>query len=211
MLPASDLAWFALAALIMVLTPGPNMVYLVSRSLSQGRAAGVTSLFGVAAGFLMHMFAAAAGLTAVFLAIPLAYEMLKWLGAAYLLWLAWQSLRPGARSPFEVRPMPVDSPARLCFMGFMTNALNPKIAVFYLSVFPQFVRPEYGSVFAQSVALGLTQIAVSLTVNFLIILGAARLAAWFARNPFWQAVQRWFMGLVLGGLAVRLALEERRN
>ena len=211
MLPASDLAWFALAALIMVLTPGPNMVYLVSRSLSQGRAAGVTSLLGVAAGFLVHMFAAAAGLTAVFLAIPLAYEMLKWLGAAYLLWLAWQSLRPGARSPFEVRPMPVDSPARLFFMGFMTNALNPKIAVFYLSVFPQFVRPEYGSVFAQSVALGLTQIAVSLTVNFLIILGAARLAAWFARNPFWQAVQRWFMGLVLGGLAVRLALEERRN
>jgi len=210
-IPASDLAWFALAALIMVLTPGPNMVYLVSRSLSQGRAAGVTSLVGVAAGFLMHMFAAAAGLTALFLAIPLAYEMLKWLGAAYLLWLAWQSLRPGARSPFEVRPMPVDSPARLFFMGFMTNALNPKIAVFYLSVFPQFVRPEHGSVFAQSVALGLTQIAVSLTVNFLIILGAARLAAWFARNPFWQAVQRWFMGLVLGGLAVRLALEERRN
>jgi threonine/homoserine/homoserine lactone efflux protein len=211
MIAASDLAWFALAALIMVLTPGPNMVYLVSRSLSQGRVAGVTSLFGVAAGFLMHMFAAAAGLTAVFLAIPLAYEMLKWLGAAYLLWLAWQSLRPGARSPFEVRPMPVDSPARLFFMGFMTNALNPKIAVFYLSVFPQFVRPEYGSMFAQSVALGLTQIAVSLTVNFLIILGAARLTAWFARNPFWQAVQRWFMGLVLGGLAVRLALEERRN
>jgi threonine/homoserine/homoserine lactone efflux protein len=211
MLPASDLAWFALAALIMVLTPGPNMVYLVSRSLSQGRAAGVTSLFGVGAGFLMHMFAAAAGLTAVFLAIPLAYEILKWLGAAYLLWLAWQSLRPGARSPFEVRPMPVDPPARLFFMGFMTNALNPKIAVFYLSVFPQFVRPESGSVFTQSVALGLTQIAVSLTVNFLIILGAARLAAWFARNPFWQAVQRWFMGLVLAGLAVRLALEERRN
>jgi threonine/homoserine/homoserine lactone efflux protein len=211
MVPATDLAWFALAALIMVLTPGPNMVYLVSRSLCQGRRAGVTSLSGVAAGFLMHMFAAAAGLTAVFMAIPLAYEMLRWLGAAYLLWLAWQAFRPGARSPFEVRSMPADSPARLFFMGFMTNALNPKIAVFYLSVFPQFVRPEYGSVFAQSVALGLTQIAVSSTVNFLIILGAARLAAWFARNPFWQAVQRWFMGLVLGGLAVRLALEERRN
>jgi threonine/homoserine/homoserine lactone efflux protein len=211
MIPASDLAWFALAALIMVLTPGPNMVYLVSRSLCQGRRAGVTSLSGVAAGFLMHMFAAAAGLTAVFMAIPLAYELLRWLGAAYLLWLAWQAFRPGARSPFDVRPMPADSPARLFVMGFMTNALNPKIAMFYLSVFPQFVRPEHGSVFSQSVALGLTQIAVSSTVNFLIILGAARLAAWFARNPFWLAAQRWFMGLVLGGLAVRLALEERRN
>jgi threonine/homoserine/homoserine lactone efflux protein len=211
LVPAGELAWFALAALIMVLTPGPNMVYLVSRSLSQGRKAGLTSLLGVAAGFFLHMFAAAAGLTAVFMAVPLAYDLLRWLGAAYLLWLAWQAIRPGARSPFEVRPMAKDPPARLFLMGFLTNALNPKIAVFYLSVFPQFVRPGYGSVFAQSVVLGCTQIAVSLAVNFLIILAAARLAAWFAHNPVWQAVQRWFMGLVLGGLAVRLALEERRN
>jgi len=186
-------------------------VYLLSRSLCQGRKAGVTSLLGVAAGFLVHMFAAAAGITAVFLAIPLAYDALRWLGAAYLLWLAWQALRPGARSPFEARQLPADSPARLFFMGFITNALNPKIAVFYLSVFPQFIRPEHGSVFSQSVALGLTQIAVSFTVNLLLILTAARLAAWFARNPLWLAVQRVFMGCVLGGLAVRLALEERRN
>jgi threonine/homoserine/homoserine lactone efflux protein len=211
LVPAGELAWFALAALIMVLTPGPNMVYLVSRSLSQGRKAGLTSLLGVAAGFFLHMFAAAAGLTAVFMAVPLAYDLLRWLGAAYLLWLAWQAIRPGARSPFEVRPMAKDPPARLFLMGFLTNALNPKIAVFYLSVFPQFVRAGYGSVFAQSLVLGCTQIAVSLAVNFLIILAAARLAAWFAHNPVWQAVQRWFMGLVLGGLAVRLALEERRN
>ena len=96
-------------------------------------------------------------------------------------------------------------------MGFMTSALNPKIAVFYLSVFPQFVRPEHGSVFGQSVTLGVTQIAISFAVNLAIILTAARLAAWFARNPVWMAIQRWFMGFVLGGLAVRLALEERRN
>ena len=211
MIPANELALFALAALVMVLTPGPNMVYLISRSLCQGRGAGVTSLFGVAAGFLMHMFAAAAGITAVFMAIPLAYDTLRWLGAAYLLWLAWQAVKPGARSPFEARVLPVDSPARLFFMGFMTNALNPKIAVFYLSVFPQFIRPEHGSMFSQSVTLGLTQIAVSFAVNFLIILTAARLAAWFARNPLWLAAQRWFMGCVLGGLALRLALEERRN
>jgi threonine/homoserine/homoserine lactone efflux protein len=216
MIPAPELALFALAALIMVLTPGPNMVYLVSRSLCQGRQAGVISLMGVATGFLVHMFAAAAGITAVFMAIPLAYETLKWLGAAYLLWLAWQAIRPGAKSPFErgpfeARQLPPDSPARLFFMGFMTNALNPKIAVFYLSVFPQFLRPEHGSVFSQGITLGLTQIAISFAVNLLIILGAARLAAWFARNPLWLGVQRWFMGCVLGGLAVRLALEERRN
>lgn len=212
MLPVTELALFALAALIMVLTPGPNMIYLVSRSLCQGRRAAVISLFGVAAGFLLHMFTAALGLTAVFMAIPLAYETLKWLGAAYLLWLAWQAVRPGAgRSPFDPRALPPDSPARLFVMGFMTNALNPKIAVFYLSVFPQFVHPEYGSVLGQSVTLGLVQIAVSFAVNLVLIVSAARLAAWFARNPFWLAVQRWIMGFVLAGLAVRLALDSRRS
>lgn len=212
MLPGSEIALFALAALIMVMTPGPNMVYLVSRSLCQGRKAGVISLFGVATGFLVHMFAAAAGLTAVFLAIPLAYEILRWLGAAYLLWLAWQALAPGAGgSLFEARNLVADSPLRLFAMGFLTNALNPKIAVFYLSVFPQFVRPEYGSVFAQSLSLGLVQILVSFSVNLALIMSAARLAAWFAKNPLWLAAQRRVMGFVLGGLAVRLALEERRD
>jgi len=212
MIPATELALFALAALVMVLTPGPNMIYLVSRSLCQGRKAGVTSLFGVAVGFLVHMFAAAAGLTAVFMAIPLAYDLLKWLGAAYLLWLAWQAVKPGAKSsPFEPRALAPDSPLRLFVMGFLTNALNPKIAVFYLSVFPQFIRPENGSVFGQSVQLGLVQIAVSFSVNLILILSAARLAAWFARNPLWLAVQRWVMGFVLAGMAVRLALDPRRN
>ena len=206
-----ELVLFALAALVMVLTPGPNMIYLVSRTLCQGREAGFTSLLGVAAGFLVHMLAAAIGVTAVFMAIPLAYELLKFLGAAYLLWLAWQAVRPqGGSSPFEPRPLPPDSPRRLFAMGFLTNALNPKIAVFYLAVFPQFIRPENGSVFAQSVELGLVQIAVSFSVNLLLILSAARLAAWFVRNPAWLAIQRWVTGFMLAGLAVRLALDQRR-
>ncbi|MEO8061355.1 MAG: LysE family translocator [Pseudomonadota bacterium] len=211
MIPAAELALFAGAALLMVLTPGPNMIYLLSRSLCQGRRAGVISLLGVAAGFLVHMFAAAAGLTAIFMAVPLAYDILKWLGAAYLLYLAWTAVRPGASSPFEARELAPDPPAKLVFMGFMTNALNPKIALFYLSVFPQFIRPDHGPVFAQSVELGLVQIAVSFTVNLLIIVTAARLAAWFAENPLWLAVQRFVMGFVLAGLAVRLAVDPRRN
>ena len=97
MIPLNELFLFAGAALLMVLAPGPNMIYLISRSISQGRRAGVISLFGVVAGFLVHMFAVAVGLTALFLAVPLAYEVLKWAGALYLLWLAWQALRPGAR------------------------------------------------------------------------------------------------------------------
>lgn len=210
MVPLNDLLLFCGAALLMVLTPGPNMIYLISRSICQGRRAGVLSLFGVAAGFLVHMFAAAVGLTALFMAIPLAYELLKWAGALYLLYLAWQAVRPGARSPFQARDLPIDSPRRLFFMGFLTNVLNPKIAVFYLAIFPQFVSPAHGSVFAQSLLLGITQIGVSFSVNLCIVMFAARLALWFARSPHWLAAQRWVMGAVLAGLAVRLALEPRR-
>ena len=210
MVPFDDLLLFAGAALLMVLTPGPNMIYLISRSICQGRRAGVISLLGVVAGFLVHMFAAAIGLTALFLAVPLAYEVLRWAGAAYLLYLAWQALKPGARSPFEARELPADPPGKLFVMGFLTNVLNPKIAVFYLSIFPQFVSPGHGSVLMQSVLLGVTQIAISFTVNLAIALSAARLASWFVRNPRWLAAQRWVMGIVLAALALRLATEPRR-
>lgn len=211
MTPLHDLLLFAGAALLMVLTPGPNMIYLISRSICQGRAAGVISLTGVIAGFFVHMFAAAAGLSALFLAIPFAYEVLKWLGALYLLWMAWEAVKPGARSPFEAQALPADPPRKLFLMGFLTNVLNPKVAVFYLSIFPQFIVTERGSVFLQSVTLGLTQISISFVVNLLIALSAAGIAAWFARNPLWLATQRYVMGGVLAALAVRLAIDQRRN
>ncbi|MBK7324953.1 MAG: LysE family translocator [Propionivibrio sp.] len=211
MITLNELLLFAGAALLMVLTPGPNMVYLISRSISQGRMAGFISLLGVIAGFLVHMLAAATGLTALFLAVPLAYEILRWAGALYLLWLAWQAVRPSARSPFEAQDLPIDSTARLFLMGFLTNALNPKIAVFYLAIFPQFISPQHGPIFLQSVVLGLTQLCVSFSINLLIVLSAASIATWFSRNPTWLAVQRYFMGFVLAAFAVRLALEQRRN
>lgn len=210
MVPLNDLLLFAGAALLMVLTPGPNMIYLISRSICQGRKAGVISLLGVILGFLVHMFAAALGITALFLAIPIAYDLLKWAGAAYLLYLAWQAVRPGARSPFEARQLPADPPSRLLLMGFLTNVLNPKIAVFYLSIFPQFVSPEHGSVFQQSILLGLTQISVSFTVNMLIALFAGSLSAWLVGRPRWLVAQRYVMGGVLAGLAVRLVSEQRK-
>ena len=211
MIPAHELLIFAAACLLLVLTPGPNMIYLISRSICQGRKAGVTSLFGVVAGFFVHMFAAAAGLTAVFMAVPMAYEALKWAGALYLLWMAWQAVRPGASSPFEARDLAPDAMPKLLTMGFMTSVLNPKVAVFYLSVFPQFINPEHGSMFTQSIVLGLTQISVSFTVNLLIALFASGIAVWFVRNPLWLAVQRYVMGGVLAALAVRLMLEQRKT
>jgi threonine/homoserine/homoserine lactone efflux protein len=210
-IPPGELALFAAAALVMVLTPGPNMIYLVSRSICQGRGAGVISLFGVIAGFVVHVIAAAIGLTALFLAVPFGFEILKWAGALYLGWLAWQALKPGARSPFEPQVLPFDSPRQLFVMGFLTNLLNPKVAMFYLALFPQFIDPARGSVFLQSIILGSTQMMVSFSVNLVIALSAAAIASWFARNPLWLAAQRYVMGGVLAGLAVRLAVEERRD
>ncbi|OWY26359.1 LysE family translocator [Herbaspirillum robiniae] len=210
MIAPHDLLLFGLASLVMVLTPGPNMVYCVSRSICQGRMAGIISLCGVAVGFLVHMAAAAFGLTALFLAIPMAYDIVKFAGAAYLLWLAWNAVKPGGSSPFQTRELPPDSPATLFRMGFLTNVLNPKVAVFYMSLFPQFIHPEHGSVLLQSVVLGVTQIAISFSVNSMIVFSAAGIAGFFARNQGWLRAQRYIMGSMLGALAVRLALDERK-
>jgi threonine/homoserine/homoserine lactone efflux protein len=211
MIPVNDLALFAGAAFLMVLTPGPNMIYLISRSICQGWRAGVVSLFGVATGFLVHMFAAAIGITAVFMAVPVAYDILRWAGALYLLYLAWQAVKPSGKSPFEARELAHDSPLKLFSMGFLTNALNPKVAVFYLSIFPQFITPAHGSVFSQSIELGCTQILISFSVNFCLILSASRASVWFAQNPNWLAIQRYVMGSVLAGLALHLMTEQRKT
>ncbi len=96
-------------------------------------------------------------------------------------------------------------------MGLLTSILNPKVAIFYLSIFPQFVSPAHGSVLAQSLVLGLIQIFTSFSVNLLITLCAAGLARWFAQNPYWLRVQKWLMATVLVGLALRLAMEQRRT
>lgn len=201
---------FALVALGMVLTPGPNMIYLISRSISQGRSAGLISLGGVALGFVFYMLCAAFGITALLLAVPYAYDALRFGGALYLLYLAWQAVKPGGHSPFQMRDLPVDPPRKLFAMGFVTNLLNPKIAVLYLSLLPQFIDPAHGSVLGQSLALGMTQIVISLAVNALIVLMAGSIASFLAQRPMWITVQRWLMGMVLAALAVRVATEARR-
>jgi len=190
-----------LIALGLVLTPGPNMIYLVSRSIMQERRAGLVSLLGVAVGFLVYLIAAAAGLATIFVEVPVAYTALKLAGAAYLGYLAWQALRPGGTAVFAPKPLPPDSSRRLFTMGLVTNLLNPKIAVLYVSLLPQFIEPERGSVALQSLQLGATQIAIALTVNCLIVLFASSLASFLAERPLWLRAQRYLMGGVLGALA----------
>lgn len=200
---ATAVAAFALG---LVLTPGPNMMYLVSRSVTQGRRAGLVSLGGVAAGFLVYVAAATAGLTAVFTLVPALYTVIKLAGAAYLLWLAWQALRPGGTAAFTPAELPADPPRRLFTMGLVTNLLNPKIAILYVSLLPQFADPERGSMAVQILLLGLLQITIAITVNALIVLGAGGIAAFLGRRPGWRRVQRYAMGSVLAGLAVQIGL-----
>ena len=209
MIPLNELLMFALAALVLVISPGPNMIYLISRSITQGRTAGLISLAGVICGFLFHIIMVSFGLTAILFAVPFAYTVLKTLGVLYLLYLAWQAVKPGSKGIFEAKKdLPVDGPTKLFRMGFLTNVLNPKVAVFYLSFFPQFIRPSYGSVLTQSLMLGVTQMLVSFTVNFIIVLSAARVAVWFAHKPQWVRIQKWFMASVLTALAAKMALDK---
>lgn len=210
MLTVPELLWFALASLLLVLTPGPNMIYCVSRALCQGRAAGIVSLAGVLVGFLAHLVAAALGLTALLAAVPFAFEAVRLAGAAYLLWLAWQAVRPGGQAPFAARSLPHDPPGRLFRMGFLTNLLNPKVAMFYLSFFPQFLHPERGSVLWQSALLGAVQIGVSGAVNLALVLAAASITTVLSRSEGWLRAQRYLMGSVLALLALRIAADGRK-
>lgn len=206
---ATTLLGFAAVALAMVLTPGPNMIYLIGRSITQGRFAGYVSLLGVAAGFVVYMLAAAFGITALLFAVPHAYDALRFAGAAYLLWLAWQALR-GPGMPLRPGPLPAHGTRKLFLMGLLTNLLNPKIAALYLALLPQFIDPAAGDVLGQSLMLGMVQIAVSVAVNATIVLLAGGVAAFLVTRPMWQRVQRWVMATVLAGLAVRLATERAR-
>lgn len=207
MVELSGVLGVGMIALGMVLTPGPNMIYLVSRSITQGRRAGVVSLGGVAVGFLVYLLATNLGLSVVFLAVPELYVAVKLAGAAYLAYLAWTALRPGGVSVFAPKELPRDSPRRLFTMGLMTNLLNPKIAIMYLSLIPQFISLEAGNVLLQGFVLGSVQIAVALTVNLGIVLAAGAIAVFLARRPSWLRAQRYVMGTALGLLAVSVATD----
>lgn len=201
---------FLAASVLLVLTPGPNLLYLISRTLCQGRAAGLVSLAGTTTGFLVHILAAALGLSAVFVAVPVAYDALRWAGAAYLVYLAWDAVRPGSGGVFAPRELPAAGPGRLFRMGLLTSILNPKVALFYLALFPQFVEPARGSVLTQSLVLGATQIVVAVIGDTLFVLAAAAVARWLAERPSWATVQRWVQGGVFVAIAAKLALDDRR-
>lgn len=207
---AEKLALFAVAVALLALTPGPVWIYLISRTLAQGRRAGYFSLIGVMTGVLVHLLAAALGLSALLLAVPWAFDAIKLAGAAYLLWLAWSTVR-GAGFSFTPQPLP-PVPDRVLFrQSLLASVVNPKVAVFYLSLFPQFVDPAAGNVLLQSLALGVVHVTVSTLIDGALVTVAGLLATWFARRPGWLRLQRWVLGGSFGVLAVWLALTPPRS
>jgi threonine/homoserine/homoserine lactone efflux protein len=205
----NSIAGVAAVAIGLALTPGPNMIYLVSRSVIHGRRAGLLSLAGVALGFVAYLVLAAVGLVAIVALVPMFYLTLKLAGAAYLLFLAWRALRPGGQSVFTPQQLPLDPPHRLFVMGLITTLLNPKVAILYMSLLPQFIDPRRGHVGEQTIILGLVQIGIALAINGAIVLSAATVSRFLACRPGWLRMQRYVMGTVLAGLAVRIATDPR--
>jgi threonine/homoserine/homoserine lactone efflux protein len=199
---------FAALSLGLAATPGPNMLYIVTRSLAQGTRAGMVSLIGCQVGSLVLMVLAALGITAALFAVPYAYDSLRLGGAAYLAFLAWQSVKPGGRDMFAPTPLPPEPPPKLFAVGFVTSALNPKIALFYIAVLPPFIDPT-GDVLAQGLILGATQIIVCTGFDALLVWGSGGVSRFLSARPFWLAAQRWVLGAALALLAIKLATTSR--
>lgn len=195
---------FLAVGLLLAITPGPNMMYVLSRAVVQGRRAGLVSLAGVMVGYLFYMLAAALGITAVVVRIPHALTLLTIAGALYLAYLAWQSLRPGGRSPFEVQPGNAVQSRRLLLMGATTSLLNPKLMMIFVSLVPRFVDYPAGNVLGQTLMLGSMLIIGFATSNGLVALFAGSLSAFMTRRRRLLLLQRMLTGCVLAILSLRM-------
>lgn len=206
----ATLVLFSTACLALTMTPGPDMLLIASRSASQGRAAGFATLAGIQAGTYCHALAAAFGLSQLFLVVPLAYDIVRYAGAAYLLYLAWKTIRSDGPAAAP-RPDPARRAISTMFrQGLLTNLLNPKMALFVLALFPQFVQPEAGSVALQIMLLATVLNAFGLVVNGAVILTASKLGRLFSAEGRLRRLPQYLLGAVFAGLAVRLAIDARR-
>lgn len=206
----STLALFALACLALTATPGPDMLLIASRSVSQGRASGFATLAGIQVGTYCHALAAALGLSQLFVVVPVAYDLVRYAGAAYLLYLAWQTLRaagPMAGPSNGSRRYPLGTVFR---QGLLTNLLNPKMALFVLALFPQFVEPDAGSIAVQIMVLATLLNAIGILVNGAVILMASRLGSAFSPTRRLGLAPQCFLATVFVALAARLAFDGRR-
>lgn len=201
---------FFSAALALNLSPGPDLFYVISRTLSGGRRIGIVSACGVCSGALVHVAFAALGISAILATSALAFAIVKYIGAAYLLYLGFQALRSaGSGGSMSLQAAPRTSAWKAYRQGVLVDLLNPKVAIFFMAFLPQFVRPEHGAVPLQLLMLGGLVVVVAIIVECTVVLLAARATKTLRSNP---AVSQWLdrlLGSVLIALGIRLGLSER--
>ncbi|SCX27708.1 Leucine efflux protein [Agrobacterium sp. DSM 25558] len=205
----STLILFAAAALVLTATPGPDMLLIASRSVSQGRSAGFLTYAGIAVGTYCHAIAAALGLSQLFLTVPIAYEIVRWVGCAYLLYLAYKTLRSRSSAFAPSAGLTRLSGKRIFIEGLATNILNPKMALFVLALFPQFIDPNGSSMLIQTLVLASILNGIGFLVNGAVILlgtGIRRRLSAISRFP---KLPQYLLATVFAGLACRLALGSR--
>lgn len=201
---------FAIASLAVILSPGPDTLYVLSRSVGEGRLSGIVASLGISAGLCVHVVAAALGLSKLFDYAPVAFDVLRWAGVVYLLCLAWRAFT-GEAMPLNVPAGAERKQLRRAFgEAALTNLLNPKIIVFYIAFLPQFTNPERGDVALQIVALGGLFILAGFCWLGGLALAFGTFGDWLRRSVRFWRWQRWIMGTSLGGIALWLALPARR-
>ena len=205
----STLILFAGAALVLTATPGPDMLLIASRSVSQGRSAGFLTYAGIAAGTYCHALAADLGLSQLFVAVPVAYEIVRWAGCAYLLYLAYKTLRSEGSAFAPSTALRKISDRRIFTEGLLTNLLNPKVALFVLALFPQFVDPAHGSLLLQMVVLATVLNGIGFFVNGAVVMLGSRIQRSLSGFRRFPRLPQYLLATVFAGLAARLALGTR--
>jgi threonine/homoserine/homoserine lactone efflux protein len=206
---ANSVWLFLLATLTLNVTPGPDMLYIIARSVGQGRSAGVVSALGIATGCVVHTLLVACGLAGLLLTVPVAYEVIKYAGAAYLVFLGIRVIAGGRRANSDGEPKAAGF-GSVFLQGALTNVLNPKVALFFLAFLPQFVDQARGRVALQIITLGLLFVTLGTAVNVTVALAASFTGGRFKGWVGDSAIFRWLTGTIFVGLGVRLALLERR-
>jgi len=203
----SSLPFFLLAAFVVIVIPGPSVFYIVARSLDQGRAAGIVSTLGVGAGALFHVAAAGLGLSAVLASSAVAFNTIKYLGAAYLVYLGLRRiLHPQEDAPKETRRR--QTRRRMFSEGLLVNLLNPKTALFFFAFLPQFVEPSLGPVSVQVMVLGCLFVAIGILSDGVYALLAGGLGDWFRTSARLPLLQRYLSGGVYIALGVATAVSD---
>lgn len=210
MLDYSNLILFSVAAMALAVSPGPDMILIASRSVAQGRVAGLATWAGIAAGTYCHAIAAAFGLSELFLAVPVAYDIVRFAGAAYLLYLAWKAFTSKPVSGSDGGPAKRLSIRSMFSQGLLTNILNPKIAIFTLALYPQFIDAAAGSIVLQILIMATILNLSGLMVTGVLIAMSGGIRTVFAGNIRAQKISQYVLGTVFGGLAIRLAFDSQR-